>query len=335
MASKSKLQNSIAIIEQKVGAKEIVQPLGGPGIIKKNIEVIPTGSVGLDIALGIMGLPRGRIVELYGPESSGKTTLALSIAASCQNTFVGEPIGIVDAEHALDSAYAESIGIDTSNALINQPDNGEQGLAVVQSMVEDLKLPYVLVDSVAALTPKAEIEGEMGDQFVGLQARMMSQAMRKLTSIASKSKTCIVFINQIREKVGVSWGSPEMTPGGRALKFHASVRIDIRRIGGVKGGTGLPDVGNNVRARVVKNKMAPPFREAEFPITFGYGIDQALEAIDLGVKTGVLEVRGSWFNMDGKRMANGRAAMVELLRDHVYLDELQKKIINKVTEGQE
>lgn len=331
--AQTKTQQAIAAIEGGSKLKGAVQSLGGEGIIPSNLKVIPTGSLGLDIALGVWGMPRGRIIEIYGPEASGKTTLALSILASCQNMFPNEPPpAIIDAEHALSSDYAAKLGIDLNNCLINQPDSGEEALNLAQSMTENAKIPAILIDSVSALVPQAELDGEMGDSHMGLQARMMSQAMRKLAGAVSRNGTTLIFINQIREKIGVMFGSPETTSGGRALKFAASVRIDIRRIGGVKSDVaGEADLGNLVRAKVVKNKLAPPFREAEFPIIFGHGIGQEVETVTLGVKWGVLELGGSWFKFDNKRLANGRQAIEKLLReDPQYVDGIQQAIIQKV-----
>ncbi len=302
------LEAALAQIDRAFG-KGSVMKLGDKGKIVE-IESVSTGSLGLDLALGIGGLPRGRVVEIYGPESSGKTTLALHVVAEVQK--LGGVAAFIDAEHALDPSYAHKLGVNLDDLLVSQPDTGEQALEICDTLVRSGAVEIVIIDSVAALTPRAEIEGEMGDSLPGLQARLMSQALRKLTASISKSKTLVIFINQIRMKIGVMYGSPETTTGGNALKFYASVRLDIRRTGSVK----LRDeiIGNNVRVKVVKNKVAPPFREVEFDIMYGQGISKLGEIIDLGVKAGVVEKSGSWFSYNSQRIGQGRDNAREFLK---------------------
>ena len=288
-----------------------------------DIEVIPTGCLSLDLALGIGGLPRGRMVEIYGPESSGKTTVALHAVAQAQK--LGGVAAFVDAEHALDPVYAKKLGVNLDELYVSQPDTGEQALDIVDALVRSSAVDIVVVDSVAALTPKAEIEGDMGDSHVGLQARLMSQALRKLTAIVNKSKTCVVFINQLREKVGVMFGNPEVTPGGKALKFYASVRIDVRKTDILKDTEGA--AGNRTRAKVVKNKLAPPFRQAEFDIMYGEGVSQEGCLIDLGVQYEVIKKSGAWFSYNDQKVANGREKMRQFLKDNPELAaEIEEKI---------
>ena len=293
---------------------------------KLEVESIPTGSLGLDLALGVGGVPKGRVIEIYGPESSGKTTLALHIVAESQK--LGGTAAFVDAEHALDPTYAAKLGVNLDDLLVSQPDNGEQALEITDTLVRSGAVDIVVVDSVAALTPKAEIEGEMGDSLPGLQARLMSQALRKLTGSISKSKTIVIFINQIRHKIGVMYGSPETTTGGNALKFYATVRLDIRRTGSIKSRDEV--VGNNVRVKVVKNKVAPPFREVEFDIMYGEGISKIGEIIDLGVKGGVIEKSGSWFSYNSTRIGQGRENAKEFLKANPDMSlEIEKAVRGK------
>ena len=281
------------------------------------VDVVPTGSLALDVALGVGGLPRGRVIEIYGPESSGKTTLALHVVAEAQRK--GGEVAFVDAEHALDPTYARALGVDIDSMLISQPDTGEQALEITEALVRSGAIDVIVVDSVAALVPRAEIEGEMGDSYVGLHARLMSQALRKLTGAIGKTNTVVIFINQLREKVGVMYGNPEVTTGGRALKFYSSVRIDVRRIEALKNGSEV--VGNRTRAKVVKNKMAPPFREAEFDIMYGEGIVREGELIDLGVRLDLVQKAGSWFSMGETRIGQGRDAAKKYLQDNPEVAE--------------
>ncbi len=306
---KKALDTALAQIEKDFG-KGAVMRLGENSHVV--VEAVPTGSLALDMALGIGGVPKGRIIEIYGPESSGKTTLALHIAAEAQKR--GGEVAFIDAEHALDPVYAAALGVDIDSMLISQPDTGEQGLEICEALVRSGALDVVVVDSVAALTPRAEIEGDMGDAHVGLLARLMSQALRKLAGSISKTNCIVIFINQLREKVGVMYGNPEVTTGGRALKFYSSVRIDIRRVESLKNGSEV--IGNHVRAKVVKNKVAPPFRQAEFDIMFGEGIAKEGEMVDLGVQLGLVQKSGSWFSMGETRIGQGRDAARQYLKDN-------------------
>ena len=294
-------------------------------------EVISTGSIGLDVALGIGGLPKGRVVEIYGPESSGKTTVAIHVIAEAQKK--GGMCAIIDAEHAFDSSYAQKLGVDVDNLLISQPDYGEQGLEIADRLILSGALDVVVIDSVAALVPKGELEGEMGDSKMGLQARLMSQALRKLTATISKTNTICIFINQLREKIGIMFGNPETTTGGNALKFYASVRLDIRRMAQIKDGDEA--IGNRVKVKVVKNKVAPPFRSAEFDIVFGEGISKTGEIIDMGVELGIVQKSGSWFSYNSDKLGQGRDAVKQLLTDNPELaNEIETKIREKIKEVQ-
>ncbi len=315
------LQMATAKIEKDFG-KGAIMRLGGQAAEK--VEVIPTGSIALNYALGVGGYPRGRIIEIYGPESSGKTTLTIHAIAETQKA--GGIAAFIDAEHAFDPSYASKLGVNLDDLWISQPDNGEQALAIADQLISSSAVDLVVIDSVAALTPKAEIEGDMGDNKVGLQARLMSQALRKLTATISKTKTTCIFINQLREKIGVMFGNPETTTGGNALKFYSSVRLDIRRVSSVKDGDEV--IGNQVRVKVVKNKVAPPFRKAEFEISFGEGISRTGELVDLGVEYGILKKSGSWFSYNDSKIGQGRDAVKNLLKDNPELcDELEAKIM--------
>jgi recombination protein RecA len=301
---------AVGQIEKQFGKGSIMR-LGQKNAIAP-IEAISTGSISIDYALGVGGVPRGRVIEIYGPESSGKTTLALQVIAEAQKT--GGMAAFVDAEHALDAAYAQKLGVDLENLLVSQPDNGEQALEIVEVLIRSASVDVVVVDSVAALVPKAEIEGEMGEAQMGLQARLMSQALRKLTGVVSKSKTTLIFINQLREKIGVMFGNPETTTGGRALKFYASVRIDIRRIASIKDGDQV--IGGRTRVKVVKNKVAPPFREAEFDVMYGEGISKEGDLLDLAVEKRIIEKSGAWFAYSGERLGQGRENVKQFLKDN-------------------
>ena len=293
---------------------------------KTEIEVIPTGCLTLDLALGIGGMPRGRIIEIYGPESSGKTTVALHAIAEAQK--MGGVAAFIDAEHALDPVYAKKLGVNLEDLYVSQPDTGEQALDITDALVRSSAVDIIVIDSVAALTPKAEIEGDMGDSHVGLQARLMSQALRKLTAIVNKSHTCVIFINQLREKVGVMFGNPETTPGGKALKFYASIRIDVRRMDSLKDGDGI--MGNRTKAKIVKNKLAPPFKQAEFDIVFGEGISQQGCIIDMGVQYDIIAKSGAWFSYNGNKVAQGKEKMRQYLKDN---PEVQAEIEAKIREA--
>lgn len=318
------LEAALAQIDRAFG-KGSVMTLGKNGKIA-DIEAVSTGSLGLDMALGIGGLPKGRVIEIYGPESSGKTTLALHTVAEIQKE--GGTAAFVDAEHALDPSYAQRLGVNLDNLLVSQPDNGEQALEITDTLVRSGAVDIIVIDSVAALTPRAEIEGDMGDSLPGLQARLMSQALRKLTGSISKSKCIVIFINQIRMKIGVMYGSPETTTGGNALKFYASVRLDIRRTGAIK--VRDENIGNSVKVKVVKNKIAPPFREVEFDILFGQGISKIGEIIDLGVKAGIVEKSGSWYSYNSTRIGQGRDNARDFLKaNKAMCDEIEKAVRNK------
>jgi len=320
------LQAAMAKIEKDFGKGSIMK-LGDEHI--ENVEVIPTGSIGLNAALGVGGYPKGRIIEIYGPESSGKTTLAIHAIAEAQKK--GGIAAFIDAEHAFDRFYAQKLGVDVDNLYISQPDNGEQALEIADQLIRSSAVDIVVVDSVAALTPKKEIEGDMGDNVVGLQARLMSQALRKLTSTISKTNTTCIFINQLREKIVVMFGNPETTTGGNALKFYASVRLDIRKVTTLKDGD--QPVGNQVRVKVVKNKVAPPFRKAEFEITFGEGISKIGEIVDLGVEKNIIKKSGSWFSYGDQKLAQGRDATKQLLQDNPELcEEIEAKIMQALNQ---
>lgn len=314
------LQSTLDKIEKNYGKGSIMKLGDRP---EEDLEVVSTGSIGLDAALGVGGFPKGRVIEIYGPESSGKTTLAIHAIAECQKK--GGIAAFIDAEHAFDPYYAKKLGVDVGNLLVSQPDNGEQALEIADNLIRSGAIDIIVIDSVAALTPKAEIDGEMGDSKMGLQARLMSQAMRKLTATIGKTRCCAIFINQLREKIGVLFGNPETTTGGNALKFYASVRIDIRRIQAIKEGD--QNVGNRVKVKVVKNKVAPPFRMCEFDLMFGEGISRIGEIIDLGVEYDIIHKSGSWFSYGDAKLAQGREALRQLLNDNVELcEEIEGKI---------
>ncbi len=321
---KKALELALSQIEKQFGKGSIMRL---DSSVRTDIDVIPTGSISLDFALGVGGVPRGRVIEVYGPESSGKTTLTLSIIAQIQR--MGGTAAFIDAEHAFDSSYAGKVGVNLDELLMSQPDTGEQALEIAETLVRSNAVDLLIIDSVAALTPRAEIEGEMGDAHMGLQARLMSQALRKLTAVISKTNTCIIFINQIRMKIGVMFGSPETTTGGRALKFYASVRIDLRRIDSIKQGEQF--IGNRVKAKIVKNKVAPPFKEAEFDIYFDEGISRTAGILDLGVQTEIIQKSGTWLSFENERIGQGKENGRKFLRENPkILDKLEKQIRSKL-----
>ena len=339
MANKNEhVQPSAERLKALQAAMDKITKSFGKGSIMKmgdedieQVDVIPSGSIGLNAALGVGGYPRGRIIEIYGPESSGKTTLAIHAMAEAQKA--GGIAAFIDAEHAFDRFYAEKLGVDIENLIISQPDNGEQALEIAENLIRSAAIDIIVIDSVAALTPKAEIEGEMGDNRVGLQARLMSQALRKLTSAVSRTNTVCIFINQLREKIGVMFGNPETTTGGNALKFYASVRIDIRRATQIKAGDEI--IGNSVRVKVVKNNVAPPFRKAEFDIMFGEGVSRSGEIVDLGVEYGIIKKAGSFFSYNGSKLAQGRDATKSLMLDNPELaEEIEGLIMKKILGGE-
>ncbi len=324
-SEKMKALDAVLLQIEKQYGKGSIMRLGDEAG-KTEIEVIPTGCLTLDLALGIGGMPRGRIIEIYGPESSGKTTVALHAIAEAQK--MGGVAAFIDAEHALDPVYAKKLGVNLEDLYVSQPDTGEQALDITDALVRSSAVDIIVIDSVAALTPKAEIEGDMGDSHVGLQARLMSQALRKLTAIVNKSHTCVIFINQLREKVGVMFGNPETTPGGKALKFYASIRIDVRRMDSLKDGDGI--MGNRTKAKIVKNKLAPPFKQAEFDIVFGEGISQQGCIIDMGVQYDIIAKSGAWFSYNGNKVAQGKEKMRQYLKDN---PEVQAEIEAKIREA--
>lgn len=328
LGKKKALEAALSHIEKQFGEGSIMTL--GKHSASREIGVIKTGAISLDIALGIGGVPRGRIVEIYGPESSGKSTLATHIVASAQKN--GGIAAYIDAEHALDPSYAAKIGVNVDELMISQPSSGEEALNIAEMLARSNAIDVIVVDSVAALVPKSELEGEIGDQFMGLQARMMSQALRKLASTLAKSNTCAIFINQIREKIGVMFGNPETTTGGRALKFYSSIRLDIRRIGSIKGADNI-DIGNHVRVKVVKNKLAPPFREAEFDILFNEGISRIGSLIDIGSNLNIIEKKGAWFSYNGTRLGQGKEMVREELKKNPKLvDEIEKLVLAKAAD---
>lgn len=319
------LENALQQIERQFGKGSIMRL--GDAAARVNVDVIPTGALALDIALGVGGVPRGRVVEIFGPESTGKTTVALHIIREAQRA--GGVAAFIDAEHALDAAYARNLGVDLDNLLVSQPDTGEQALEIVEALVRSGAIDVIVVDSVAALVPRAEIEGEMGDAHVGLQARLMSQALRKLTGVISKSRTCTIFINQLREKVGVMFGNPETTPGGRALKFYSSVRLEVRKLEVLKQGTDI--VGNRTRVKVVKNKVAPPFKQADFDMMYGLGISAEGSILDVGTELGIIQKSGAWYSYKDERLGQGRENVKEFMKEHPdMVDAMEKEIKEKV-----
>ena len=321
------LEQAILNIEKQFGKGSIMRLGDAPD---QKIDVIPTGCLPLDLALGCGGMPRGRIIEIYGPESSGKTTLALHVVAEAQK--LGGTAAFIDAEHALDPVYAGKLGVNTNDLYVSQPDNGEQALDICDSLVRTGAVDVVVVDSVAALTPKAEIDGDMGDQHMGLQARLMSQAMRKIAGIANKSKTCIIFINQLREKIGVMFGNPETTAGGKALKFYASIRIDIRRVDAIKDGANI--IGNKTRAKIVKNKLAPPFKTVEFDIMYGEGISKIGSTLDMAIELNIIQKTGSWFSYNDEKIAQGKENCKQYLKEHKEIyDEIENKVRERIANG--
>lgn len=330
MAKRKALELAVAQIQKQFGDGAIMAL--GKHSSSQGLSVIKTGAISLDIALGIGGLPKGRIIEIFGPESSGKSTLATHLVANAQKN--GGLAAYIDAEHALDPSYAAKIGVNIDDLMISQPDNGEEALNIAEMLARSNAVDIIVIDSVAALVPKSELEGEIGDQFMGLQARMMSQALRKLTATLARSNTCAIFINQIREKIGVMFGNPETTTGGRALKFYASIRLDIRRIAGIKGADNGNDIGSRVKVKVVKNKCAPPFQAAEFDIVFNEGISHVGSLIDVGTEFGIIDKKGTWFSFQSHRLGQGReAAKDELKKNGKLAEEIEKAVYAKIAEG--